>query len=406
MVLRRPISLLMVFGLTADPSFVSVNRLPPSIPTATSTNRFRDQAIPPTSVAAQQHILRKMPFMSELAENSGVLPYDRLSESNHSSQGADPLVQLMQSKPASYISERNETDISLVGGKGASLGELAQVDGIKTLEHFSVNTLAFKRFIQVNGLDGDINELEALSEQWIELEITKDASNVETNSAAQEVLNETIQALSKSIYDRMQTSEIPEEIKKAIQERYNQLARESGIENIPVAVRSSASAEDLPEASFAGMQETYLNQSGAASAINAVRNVWASFIGNYEKSEDKAPAFSNKSVFYRNQQRALLMLSNHYGRRFDDLDYKMRSEIVSEKPLSKDEAEELLARNQLFKSSKVHLSVVIQKWPILRSRVWCSRSTHRQALPSCGWRPITDWENRWSAARHLSTDGR
>ena len=128
----------------------------------------------------------------------------------------------------------------------------------------------------------------------------------------------------------MRNGSIPPEVRAAIVEQYRLLADRLGVENPSVAVRSSATAEDLPEASFAGMQDTFLNQVGIESVVNAVRNVWASFAGSYAKDRDGRKRFNNKSVFYRIRQRALTLLKLAYGKGFDDLEYETRRSRVQE----------------------------------------------------------------------------
>src|SRR5579859_3949204 len=137
-----------------------------------------------------------------------------------------------------------------VGGKGASLARLA-VAGLPVPPGFHITTAAYRRFVEEHGLQEAI--LAAVA-----------AANP-TDPISLEVASQQIGAL-------FANSAMPDEIGEAIRRAYAQL----GGAELPVAVRSSATAEDLPEMSFAGQQETYLNMRGAAQVLDAVRRCWAS----------------------------------------------------------------------------------------------------------------------------------
>ncbi len=142
----------------------------------------------------------------------------------------------------------HQNDTASAGGKGARLGALIEA-GFPVPAGFVVLTSAYQRFVESNGLQREIEHLANLI-------ALNEPSSFEQTSAA-------IRAL--FVQARM-----PDEIKQAILAGYEEL------HNPVVAVRSSATAEDLPEASFAGQQESYLNMTTQEDVINAVQACWAS----------------------------------------------------------------------------------------------------------------------------------
>src|SRR2546423_10424953 len=137
-----------------------------------------------------------------------------------------------------------------VGGKGASLALLAAA-GLPVPPGFHVTTAAYRRFVRENGLQEKI--LAAVST------VTADQPN-------------TLEEASRQMGRLFAQGSIPAEIAATIREAYATL----GSSDLPVAVRSSATAEDLPELSFAGQQETYLNMRGEAMVLDAIKRCWAS----------------------------------------------------------------------------------------------------------------------------------
>jgi pyruvate, water dikinase len=126
-------------------------------------------------------------------------------------------------------------DVPRVGGKCASLGELISA-GFPVPPGFAVSTRAFD-----------------------------------------EVVGPLARADPGSLRDQVRGTDLPEEIASAIRDAYSALAERVGVEDPPVAVRSSAVAEDSAEGSFAGLQDTYLWVSGADAVLDAVRRCWASY---------------------------------------------------------------------------------------------------------------------------------
>lgn len=161
------------------------------------------------------------------------------------------------------------TDINLVGGKNASLGEMIQnlkTLGIKVPNGFAITTEAYHTFIKHNKLD----------EKIISLVSNLDDSDIN-------LLRKT----GSEVRQLIRNGEFPEELKIEIRNKYKELSLDYDQEMTDVAVRSSATAEDLPDASFAGQQETFLNVRGSESILEAVRNCFASL-------------FTDRAISYRN----------------------------------------------------------------------------------------------------------
>lgn len=167
------------------------------------------------------------------------------------------------SKNILWFKEVRKEDVGIVGGKGANLGELTSA-GLPVPPGFIVTAQAYFDFVKATGLDGEIKKLLAgLDEE----------KSKELNAAADKI--------QKAILSKPMPPALAKEIIQAYQELYTQ-----GASNIYVAVRSSATAEDLPTASFAGQQATFLNISGSDAVVKAVRRCWASL-------------FEARAIYYR-----------------------------------------------------------------------------------------------------------
>jgi rifampicin phosphotransferase len=155
---------------------------------------------------------------------------------------------------STYTLPLSDSDVTLdtVGGKGLSLAKMIR-GGLPVPDGFHITTESYRQFVTSNGLQPKI--VAALKEVNTSL-----PTSLETASAT----------IGKLFAD----SEIPAEISNTIQESYLLVGGSRCV--IPVAVRSSATAEDLPEASFAGQQETYLNVCGENAVLEAVKKCWAS----------------------------------------------------------------------------------------------------------------------------------
>ncbi|HOX95943.1 MAG TPA: phosphoenolpyruvate synthase [Candidatus Woesebacteria bacterium] len=150
------------------------------------------------------------------------------------------------------FSKIRKEDIALVGGKGANLGEMYHM-GLPVPNGFVVTADAYRKVIDHNALQPVIREIIRQTEVTNQKELERASVKI------QRLLN---------------TADIPQELVNEIFHHYSNL--KSGDKNPLVAVRSSATAEDLPDASFAGQQESYLNIKGESNLIQAVRSAWAS----------------------------------------------------------------------------------------------------------------------------------
>jgi pyruvate,water dikinase len=172
-----------------------------------------------------------------------------------------------------FILQFNELsikDVPLVGGKNASLGEMycgLRKKGVNIPNGFAVTAFAYSYFIEKTGIKNKIKN------------ILKDLDVYNTRN---------LMARGKQVRETILNARIPEEIKKEILRGYRILGKEYG-KNADVAVRSSATAEDLPSASFAGQQETFLNIRGERELLSACKKCFASL-------------FTNRAIFYREEK--------------------------------------------------------------------------------------------------------
>ena len=152
-----------------------------------------------------------------------------------------------------WLEAISKDDIPLVGGKGASLGEMASV-GLPVPKAFVVTAQAFRKFLVQTGLEDSLFDL---------------LTDVDVENS------EELEDVSRNVKNLVLDAKMPDDIKEEIIQAYGTM----GPDNMVVAVRSSATAEDLPDASFAGQQETYLNIRGDAAVVEAVQMCWASLYG-------------------------------------------------------------------------------------------------------------------------------
>ena len=169
-----------------------------------------------------------------------------------------------------WFKDLNKDSIAVAGGKGANLGEMFNL-GLPIPGGFSVTAQTYKEFIEKTGIKSKIEEL-------------LKGLNIEDTKVLQEV--------AKKIQELIISIPVPEEMKEEIQDSYELLGAEKEAHDLVeakevfVAVRSSATAEDLPEASFAGQQATFLNVKGKDNVVKAVRACWASL-------------FTARAIYYR-----------------------------------------------------------------------------------------------------------
>ncbi len=155
-------------------------------------------------------------------------------------------------------------DVNLVGGKGGNLGEMYQL-GIPVPNGFVVTSKAYFQFIEENNLKPKIKDI------------------LKTTDVDQP---DQLHSASKKIRSLIRKSPINESISLDIMKSYKKLSEFGGLKNVPVAVRTSATAEDSSDASFAGQGDTFLNVIGESNVVNRVRECWSSL-------------FTSRSIFYQ-----------------------------------------------------------------------------------------------------------
>ncbi|MBN2043236.1 MAG: phosphoenolpyruvate synthase [Candidatus Aenigmarchaeota archaeon] len=163
-----------------------------------------------------------------------------------------------------WFNEIGKGDVSLVGGKNASLGEMISKTKIPVPPGFAITSKAYWHFLKENGLEEHIK---------------RELKGINTKSV------KDLEKAGKSIRRAIMKAGIPNDLENEILDCHKKLSGVSGINKPLVAVRSSATAEDLPNASFAGQQETYLNTS-RKDLIEAVKKCYASL-------------FTNRAISYR-----------------------------------------------------------------------------------------------------------
>ena len=176
-----------------------------------------------------------------------------------------------------WYNQVNNQDVGLVGGKNASLGEMIQQlkqQGVNVPDGFATTAYAFRHFIAEAGLEEKLREL------FAQMDINDVNSLQKTGKKARSLILNT---------------PFPDSLKTAITEAYEELCERYGDET-DVAVRSSATAEDLPEASFAGQQETYLNIHSVQGVLEGCHKCFASLFTNRAISYRENKGFDHLSI--------------------------------------------------------------------------------------------------------------
>jgi pyruvate,water dikinase len=166
-----------------------------------------------------------------------------------------------------WLADLRSADVGQVGGKNASLGEMIghlRAAGIRVPDGFATTARAYREFLEAN----------ALTERIAAVLDDLKRAKVSLATAGQ------------AIRELFLAGRVPDGVAEAIVRAYRELSRRAGRRSLDVAVRSSATAEDLPEASFAGQQETYLNVRGEPALLDACRRCLASL-------------FTDRAIAYR-----------------------------------------------------------------------------------------------------------
>ncbi|MHA7221796.1 phosphoenolpyruvate synthase [Arthrobacter sp. RHLT1-20] len=183
----------------------------------------------------------------------------------------------MAESPVMWFEEISMGDVPRVGGKNASLGELIRslkAKGVRVPDGFATTAAAYRRFIEVNGIEAAMR------------------ARIQSYRAGETTLRATGEAVRELFLD----SEFPEDIAESIRSRYRELGDRAGLQKLSVAVRSSATAEDLPDASFAGQQETFLNVAGERELLDACRRCYASLFTDRAISYREVKGFDHLDV--------------------------------------------------------------------------------------------------------------
>lgn len=236
----------------------------------------------------------------------------------------------------------NDLGKAVAGGKGANLGELRHVPGIKDKvpKAIAITTKAFREHIDKGRVEvknsfiakkienrlkdikrikenlekespqevgkvvkplAESQELNDLIERYEEvIKLAKKSPDQTKTMTLRDFMNFNLEALNyedskalgeagEDIRDAVFSAEMPKEVEDEIIERYQKLCDETGVPDLDVAVRSSATAEDLPDASFAGQQDTYLNIRGKKAVLDAVKSCWASL-------------YTDRALYYRHNK--------------------------------------------------------------------------------------------------------
>lgn len=176
---------------------------------------------------------------------------------------------MMDARENAYVlwfDELRRADVGLVGGKSSSLGELTSSVDVPVPYGYATTANAYRYFMEKTGQNKKIHEM------------LQELQDVEDSVELHEVCTK--------IRESICAAAMPEDLAEQIGKAYEELAKKVGEKNPFVAVRSSATAEDLPDASFAGQQDTYLNVTGRDMVIQKVKECYAS-------------TFTDRAVYYR-----------------------------------------------------------------------------------------------------------
>lgn len=168
-----------------------------------------------------------------------------------------------------WFDQLERADVAIAGGKSSSLGEMTSKVEVPVPYGFATTAAAYRYFFEKTGLDLEIKEL------------VSELTDVENGA----VLRDVCARIRKAIMEK----EMPQDLQDKIAAAYEELGKRVGQMNPFVAVRSSATAEDLPDASFAGQQDTYLNVQGPDVIVQKVKECYAS-------------CFTDRAVYYREKQ--------------------------------------------------------------------------------------------------------
>src|SRR5574337_1945659 len=248
-------------------------------------------AVMPVESETKNTVLRPLPFKTvsrcdAMAECIGAervarrgLSRARMPAKIAGLRAARPHMEIVVTELVLWLDQLRMTDLAKVGGKNASLGEmignLAKL-GVSVPGGFATTASAFQQYLEKSGLAKRIQErLAALGVDDVD----------------------TLVAAGKEIRSWIIDPALPAELDQAIREAYLKLCKDAGADDIAVAVRSSATAEDLPDASFAGQQETFLNVVGIDDVLHKVKEVFASLYNDRAIAYRVHQGYKHEDVF-------------------------------------------------------------------------------------------------------------
>ena len=276
------------------------------------------------------------------------------------------------------VNELHVEDIPIVGGKGANLGELTNA-GFPVPEAFVLTTAAYDYFVQSSNLMD---------------KVAKELAGIDRNS------DDSLAAASDKIRALFEECDIPQDLKKDIVSKYRILIPKGKVGF--VAVRSSATAEDLPDASFAGQQETYLNVRDEEDLFDKIRKCWSSLF------TARAIAYREKQGFAHEDVKLAVVVQRMVNSEFSGIMFTVdpnsgAKQIVIEAGYGLGEA---IVGGEVTPDTYV---VDKQKMEILKRRIWsgASRTTRRTSSrpgpsPPPGTPPPTNPSERPPTARTSS----
>src|SRR5574337_1356353 len=262
-------------------------------------------AVMPVESETKNTVLRPLPFKTvsrcdAMAECIGAervarrgLSRARMPAKIAGLRAARPHMEIVVTELVLWLDQLRMTDLAKVGGKNASLGEmignLAKL-GVSVPGGFATTASAFQQYLEKSGLARRIQDRLA----------TLDVDNVDALVAA-----------GREIRGWIVDTALPAELEQAIREAYIKLCKDAGADDIAVAVRSSATAEDLPDASFAGQQETFLNVVGIDDVLHKVKEVFASLYNDRAIAYRVHQGFSHEDVSLSDRKSTRLNSSHH-----------------------------------------------------------------------------------------------
>lgn len=268
-----------------------------------------------------------------------------------------------------WFEELGSQDVARVGGKNASLGELLrnlQSAGISVPPGFATSADAYRAFIKANKLEPVI------------------ARTVQAYRTRRIDLPQAGQALRSALLQ----GEFPEQLSAAVTAAYRTLSARFNVATTDVAVRSSATAEDLPAASFAGQLQSFLNVRGERALLEACRRCYASLFTDRAISYRKAKGFDHLQVALSIGVQKMVRADRGGARMMFSIDTETRSSAANSgcRPLSAPAMQRrcsTVSRRSPYRARRAKRAMSMRAQPTSRSRTWISPPSRRPVPRSC-----------------------